>query len=72
MGCLTFIASRLHGDVQLHASTDHDVAVRGVWRPSLKVRCAILCPTSLGDQYLWASDSLLLSFDGQRFTVQKN
>lgn len=92
MSCLTFIVTRLPGDVQFHASTNCDlsvqgafspslkvtgetaidVAVSGVWTPSLTVTCAILCPTSLGDQYLWSSEHLLISFDGQRFILRRN
>lgn len=50
MSCLTFKATRQHGDLTVH--------------------CAILCQTSLGEQYLWAADRLLLSFDGKRFVLK--
>lgn len=71
MGCLTFIKERLFGDVKLTASTHTELTVHAEWRPSLKVRCAIVCPTSLGYEYLWSSEDLLISFDGDRFILKK-
>lgn len=72
MGCLTFIKTRLHGNVELRASSHPELKVSAEWEPSLKVRCAIVCPTSLGYLYLWSSEHLLISFDGQRFILKKD
>lgn len=65
----------IHGEqiasLKVEASTEVSAEIRGVWRRSLNVICALLCPTNLGDQYLWSSEHLLISFDGQRFIVKK-
>lgn len=66
------VSAECKPSLKVSALTHTTLKVRALWEPALKVRCAIVCPTNLGYEYLWSSEHLLISFDGDRFILKKS